>query len=90
MGGIFSYRLVNTFRQHIYPLVSNTRKCMTVCVNVVWFGHRLAGMQWVGIMLVFGGILFEVISNYNLANRILPDMNVRNREGKHYNKLVYG
>ncbi len=57
LGGIFAYRLVNTFRQHIYPLVSNTRKCLTICINVAWYGHHLAKMQWLGILIVFSGIL---------------------------------
>lgn len=87
MGGIFGYKLVNTFRQHIYPLVSNTRKCLTVCINVAWYGHHLAKMQWAGICLVFSGIMIEIINNYNLASKILPNDNIRSREGQHYNKL---
>jgi len=55
---MFSFKLINIFRQHVYPLVSNTRKCITVCVNIVWYGHHLGVMQWVGVVVVFGGILF--------------------------------
>ena len=25
-------------------------------LSVVWFGHRLSAMQWVGVGLVFGGV----------------------------------
>ena len=25
-------------------------------LSVVWFGHWLSGMQWVGVGLVFGGV----------------------------------
>lgn len=25
-------------------------------LSVVWFGHTLSGMQWVGVGLVFGGV----------------------------------
>lgn len=25
-------------------------------LSVLWFGHRLSGMQWVGVGLVFGGV----------------------------------
>ena len=88
MGGMFGYKLVNTFRQHIYPLVSNTRKCMTVCINVVWYGHHLMKMQWLGILIVFSGIMVEIINNYNLASKILPNKNVCNKQGNHYNKIV--
>ena len=29
---------------------------LTMILSVVWFGHRLSGMQWVGVGLVFGGV----------------------------------
>ena len=28
-------------------------------ISVVWFGHALTGMQWLGVGLVFGGIGIE-------------------------------
>ena len=87
-GGIFCYKLMSIFRQHILPLVVNTRKCLTVVLNVFWFGHTLKWMQWVGIALVFGGIMVEIVTNYNLANRILPNKNIRNRAGANYNKII--
>ena len=45
-------------------------------------------MQWLGICIVFSGIMIEIINNYNLASRLLPNHNVRNREGKNYSKIV--
>lgn len=88
LGGIFAFKLMNTFRQHIYPLVSNTRKCLTVCINVMWYGHRLANMQWVGIFLVFSGIMVEVVSNYSLVDKIMPNRNVLNYQGNQYDKIM--
>lgn len=87
VGSMFTYKLINIFRQHVYPLVSNTRKCITVCVNILWFGHHLRPMQWLGVVLVFGAILSEVVNNYNLAARIMPNQNVRAREGQNYSKV---
>lgn len=29
---------------------------LTMIFSVVWFGHRVQGMQWLGIGLVFGGV----------------------------------
>lgn len=29
---------------------------LTMILSVVWFGHRLSVMQWVGVGLVFGGV----------------------------------
>ena len=88
LGGIFCYKLMSIFRQHILPLVINTRKCITVVVNVLWYGHHLKILQWFGIALVFGGIMVEIVNNYNLANKILPNKNIRNREGQNYNKII--
>jgi hypothetical protein len=45
------------------------------------------GLQWLGIFIVFAGVMIEIISNYNLASKILPNENIRNREGKNYNKV---
>lgn len=87
IGSLFVYKLIAMFRQHIYPLVSGTRKCLTVCVNVSWYGHHLMGMQWLGIFIVFAGVMIEIISNYNLASKILPNDSIRNREGKNYSKV---
>lgn len=39
--------------------VTVTRKMLTMILSVVWFGHRLSSMQWVGVGLVFGGVVVE-------------------------------
>jgi len=36
-----------------------TRKMLTMILSVVWFGHRLSPMQWLGVVLVFGGVGLE-------------------------------
>jgi UDP-galactose transporter B1 len=30
-------------------------------LSVMWFGHTITGMQWVGVGLVFGGIGGEAV-----------------------------
>lgn len=32
---------------------------LTMILSVVWFGHSLSLMQWLGVSLVFGGIGVE-------------------------------
>lgn len=39
--------------------VTVTRKMLTMILSVVWFGHSLSPMQWLGVSLVFGGIGVE-------------------------------
>jgi solute carrier family 35 (UDP-galactose transporter), member B1 len=29
---------------------------LTMILSVIWFGHRLTPMQWLGVGLVFGGV----------------------------------
>ena len=41
--------------------VTVTRKMLTMMLSVVCFGHRLSGMQWLGVGLVFGGVGAEGI-----------------------------
>ena len=39
--------------------ITVTRKMLTMIISVVWFGHSLNNMQYVGIGLVFGAIGME-------------------------------
>jgi UDP-galactose transporter B1 len=34
---------------------------LSMILSVVWFGHRLSKMQWLGVLLVFGGIGAEAV-----------------------------
>lgn len=36
---------------------------LTMILSVVWFGHRLSGMQWLGVGLVFGAVGAEGVMN---------------------------
>ena len=36
---------------------------MSMVLSVVWFGHKIQGMQWLGVALVFGGIGAEAVMN---------------------------
>jgi solute carrier family 35 (UDP-galactose transporter), member B1 len=36
---------------------------LTMIISVVWFGHSLGSMQWLGVGLVFGGIGIEAELN---------------------------
>ena len=55
--------MIKLFKQHIVPFVIATRKCVTVVVNIVHFGHSVNGKQIVGMGFVFVAILMEVVFN---------------------------
>ena len=50
---------LSTFGSLFLVTVTVTRKMLTMILSVVWFGHTLTPMQWVGVGLVFGGVGLE-------------------------------
>lgn len=60
VGQISIYYVIVNFKQHIFPLISTTRKVFTVLLSILIFGHTLAVPQWVAIFLVFGGLAYEL------------------------------
>ena len=61
LGQISIYFIVLNFKQHIFPLVSTTRKVFTVLLSIFIFNHKMNGYQWVALVLVFGGMGYELI-----------------------------
>ena len=64
VGQLVIYQLIKLFKQHIAPFVIATRKCITVIVNIVHFGHSVNGRQIAGMVLVFTAIMLEVLESY--------------------------
>ncbi|KAL8967366.1 MAG: hypothetical protein Q9183_002954, partial [Haloplaca sp. 2 TL-2023] len=61
VGQIFIYYTLAQFSSLLLVTVTVTRKMLTMMLSVLWFGHRLSGMQWVGVGLVFGGVGAEAL-----------------------------
>jgi UDP-galactose transporter B1 len=59
LGQISIYYIVANFKQHIFPLISTTRKILTVILSIFVFGHYANFTQWVAIGLVFVGMFYE-------------------------------
>lgn len=64
VGQLVIYRMIKLFKQHVAPFVIATRKCFTVIVNIVHFGHTINQNQGIGMAMVFTAILIEVYGNY--------------------------
>jgi UDP-galactose transporter B1 len=54
---------LSIFGSLLLVTVTVTRKMLTMIISVVWFGHSLSRMQWLGVGLVFGGIAIEAELN---------------------------
>ncbi|KAL1639114.1 UDP-galactose transporter [Diplodia intermedia] len=63
VGQVFIFYTLSHFSSLLLVTVTVTRKMLTMLLSVVWFGHRIQGMQWLGVGLVFGGIGAEAAIN---------------------------
>jgi UDP-galactose transporter B1 len=61
VGQVFIFHTLATFSSLLLVTVNVTRKMLTMVLSVMWFGHTITGMQWVGVGLVFGGIGGEAV-----------------------------
>lgn len=59
LGQVFIFMTLEHFGSLLLVTVTVTRKMLTMIISVLWFGHSLSGMQWLGVGLVFGGIGVE-------------------------------
>ena len=59
-GQISVYYIVSNFKQHIFPLISTTRKILTVILSIFIFNHTVNNTQWLAILIVFGGMFYEL------------------------------
>ena len=39
VGQLFIYEMIKSFKQHIPAYVIGIRKCVTVILNILWYGH---------------------------------------------------
>ena len=60
LGQISIYYVITNFKQHVFPLISTTRKIITVLLSIFVYGHTLKELQWVAIGLVFLGMFYEL------------------------------
>jgi UDP-galactose transporter B1 len=68
IGQVFIFHTLSTFSSLLLVTVTVTRKMLTMVLSVLWFGHKIKGMQWLGVGLVFGGIGAEAVMNRREKN----------------------
>lgn len=59
VGQIFIFVTLENFGSLVLVTTTVTRKMMSMLLSVVMFNHRLVSMQWLGVSLVFTGIIGE-------------------------------
>jgi UDP-galactose transporter B1 len=63
VGQVFIFHTLQVYSSLLLVTVTVTRKMMSMILSVIWFGHKIQGMQWLGVALVFSGIGGEAIMN---------------------------
>lgn len=60
VGQVSIYYVIANFKQHIFPLISTTRKVFTVLLSIFIYNHSINIMQALSIVLVFLGLTYEL------------------------------
>lgn len=61
VGQLFIFYTLSRFSSLLLVTVTVTRKMLTMLLSVFWFGHSLSPGQWLGVLLVFGGVGAEAV-----------------------------
>ena len=59
-GQVSVYYVISNFKQHIYPLISTTRKILTILLSILIFHHRINKSQWIALAIVFLSMGYEL------------------------------
>jgi len=59
IGQIFIFLTLSVHGSLILVTITVTRKLFTMLLSVLWFNHPMTPEQWIGVVLVFGGIGLE-------------------------------
>ncbi|QDZ23151.1 UDP galactose transporter [Chloropicon primus] len=60
LGQLFIFLTINKFGALTLTLVTTTRKFFSILISSVFLGSTLVGQQWVGIGLLFAGLLWNM------------------------------
>jgi len=64
LGQIFIFLTLESFGSLVLVTTTVTRKMISMLLSVVLFNHKLQGMQWLGVLLVFGGVAGEALYKF--------------------------
>ena len=63
-GQMAIFHCVTTFGALALSIITSTRKFLTILASVVIFGHKLNGMQWASVGVVFLGLGLDVAKKF--------------------------
>ena len=73
IGQVFIFIILEHFDSIVLITATVTRKMLSMMLSVVLFGHHLNIKQWIGVVLVFGGIGFEAFTKFQQKKKPKSD-----------------
>ncbi|RLV94951.1 UDP-galactose transporter 1 [Spathaspora sp. JA1] len=70
IGQIFVFIILEKFDSIVLITATVTRKMLSMILSVVLFGHKLNSTQWIGVLLVFGGIGYESMIKFKSKKKV--------------------
>jgi solute carrier family 35 (UDP-galactose transporter), member B1 len=69
MGQIFIFLTLTWFSSLVCTTITTTRKFFTILFSVFWFGHYFSKLQWVSVVLVFGGLYLSTATEESQSHQ---------------------
>ena len=69
LGQNFIFMTLENFNALVLTTVTTTRKCFTVAISVIYYGHHLTSLQYAGIGLVVSGLAIELYGKYTKSQQ---------------------
>ena len=61
LGQICIFFTLQRYGSLVLVMVTVTRKMFSMILSILVYGHHVTGTQWLGILIVFGGITSEAL-----------------------------
>lgn len=61
MGQVFIYITIARFDCFLLSVVNTSRKFFSILFSIIWFQHKIGYMHWVGIIIVIGALIVDMI-----------------------------
>mmetsp|Transcript_4244 Transcript_4244/g.10973 ORF Transcript_4244/g.10973 Transcript_4244/m.10973 type:complete len:134 (-) Transcript_4244:97-498(-) len=69
VGQLFIFITINKFGALTLTLVTTTRKFFSILISSVFLGSTLVGQQWLGVVLLFTGLFWNIQMKGAKANK---------------------
>lgn len=63
VGQFFIFYTISKFGSVLLSIFTTTRKFLTVLASIFYFKHEVNSYQWASILLVFTGVVIELVIN---------------------------